>query len=335
MQLLVTGATGFLGYRTLEYLLQQPGVDSILATGRTLKPTHTHQHPKLRYQLGDLSDSAFVASLFEKPITHVVNCASLSSPWGAYQAFYRANCLSQQYLIQHSERNGVQKFVYISSPSVYFTGTDRLQISEDEALPKKFVNAYAATKHEAEQLLTTSRLAFITLRPRALIGRGDTVIMPRLIRSQREGKLKTIGKGDTLADLTHVANVAHAIWLALQAPPAAIRQVYNISNGEPVMLWTYIEKVLQELSLNLPKQKVPERVAYIAAQLMEWSAQLRPGSKEPALTTYSIGTLTKSMTLDISKAQKLLGYSPQYSIQEGLDEFIAWYKNLSADGIEI
>src|SRR5690606_18017236 len=224
------------------YLLQQPGVDSILATGRTLRPAHTHQHPKLRYQLGDLSDSAFVGSLFEKPITHVVNCASLSSPWGAYQAFYRANCLSQQYLIQHSERNGVQKFVYISSPSVYFTGTDRLQISEDEALPKKFVNAYAATKHEAEQLLTTSRLAFITLRPRALIGRGDTVIMPRLIRSQREGKLKTIGKGDTLADLTHVANVAHAIWLALQAPPAAIRQVYNISNGEPVMLWTYIEK---------------------------------------------------------------------------------------------
>jgi nucleoside-diphosphate-sugar epimerase len=58
---------------------------------------------------------------------------------------------------------------------------------------------------------------------------------------------------------------------------------------------------------------------------MEWKSKMT-NMKEPALTVYSIGTLTKSFTMDISKAKKLLGYEPRVSTKESILEFIKWYK---------
>jgi nucleoside-diphosphate-sugar epimerase len=48
--------------------------------------------------------------------------------------------------------------------------------------------------------------------------------------------------------------------------------------------------------------------------------------KEPALTVYGVGTLTKSFTMDISKANELLGYNPSHSIDDAIEEFVQWYK---------
>ena len=58
---------------------------------------------------------------------------------------------------------------------------------------------------------------------------------------------------------------------------------------------------------------------------MEWKSRIT-NKKEPTLTVYGVGTLAKSFSLDISKAKKLLGYKPQLSTDEAIDEFINWYR---------
>lgn len=324
MKLLLTGATGFLGFRTLEKLIEQPNIQSIIANGRKIKDTHKVNHPKVKYILGNLKNEEFVDMLV-KNVTHIVHAAALSSPWGKYEEFVEANITSQQYLIKAAKKYNIERYIYISSPSIYFDFTDKFNIKENDPLPKKYVNAYAETKRKAEIELENSKLPYIILRPRALIGRGDTVIMPRLIKAFDEGKLKIIGKGENIVDLTSVANVANAIILSLNSNSIALNNTFNISNGKPIKLWDAIRETLVKLDKKLPEKKVNYSLIKLVATLMEFNARLR-GKNEPSLTKYGVGTIAKSITMDISKAKSLLGYEPEISTEEAIDEFVKWYK---------
>ncbi len=329
MNVLITGATGFLGWRTLEVLVRDPDIKRIIATGRTLKPTHTIKHDKVTYSTGDLIDKAFVKRVL-KNTDAIVNAAALSSPWGDKSLFKSANVQTQINLIEASKEYGIKNFVYISSPSLYFEYKDKFNIKEDQALPKKLVNQYAITKRKAEVLLINSGLQYVILRPRAIIGRGDTVIMPRLIRAFNEGRLKIIGDGKNIADLTSVENVANAILLSLKATAPATNEIYNISNGAPIVLWDAISDVLNRLDKKAPTQKIPYRIVKWVAQFLELKSRLT-NKAEPTLTQYSVGTLAKSLTMDISKAQNLLGYEPKVTTEEALDEFVKWYTTHGKD----
>jgi len=97
MNVLVTGATGFLGSRIAEDLASDTAVAKVVAAGRTVVDTHQITHPKVTYELGDLSDKGYVTRLFRNRFDVVVNCASLSSPWGSYAQFHRANVQSQNH----------------------------------------------------------------------------------------------------------------------------------------------------------------------------------------------------------------------------------------------
>ncbi len=323
MKILLTGATGFLGFRTLEKLIELPEVKMIIANGRSLKESHYIKHEKINYQLGDLSNQDFVQELVNQ-VDYIIHSAALSSPWGTYSDFEKANIISQKNLIKASSNCKIKKFIFISTPSLYFNFKDRFNIKESENLPQQFVNDYAKTKRLAEIEIENSNLPFVILRPRALTGRGDTVIMPRLIRAFDEGKLKIIGNGKNLVDLTSVSNVVDAIILGLKAEGEALNQIYNISNGEPVLLWEKIELVLNKLNRNLPSKKIPHALVHFIASIMELKSKLT-NKKEPALTKYGVGTLTKSFTMDISKAQKLLAYDPKMSTDDAIIEFVNWY----------
>ncbi len=323
MRILLTGATGFLGSRTLERLSANPAITQIIAAGRTIKKTHYLQHPKIEYELGDLCDTGYVNRITERTEC-IIHAAALSSPWGPYKDFEKANVTSQQNCIAAAKKHAVKRFIYISSPSIYFDSKERINISEAARLPATFINSYAATKHKAETALIDSKLSYIILRPRAIIGRGDTVIMPRLIKAFEHGRLKIIGDGKNIVDLTSVSNVAYAIELSLFANNNALNQAYNISNDEPVLLWDSIETMLTRLGYRFLKKKLPYSLVKIVAHCMQLKSTLT-NNKEPVLTTYGVGTLAKSFTMDISKAKSLLKYKPLMNTAEAIEEFAEWY----------
>jgi nucleoside-diphosphate-sugar epimerase len=325
MRVLLTGATGFLGYRMLERLAGTDSIESITAAGRTLKPTHTVIHPKVSYILGNLEDQEYAFKL-AKDIDLIINAAALSSPWGKETDFIKANVQTQVNLINAALKFKINRFIYISTPGIYFNSKDRFLIKESDPLPSEFINAYAKTKREAEILLENSIIPYIILRPRALTGRGDTVIMPRLIRAYDEGKLRIIGNGKNRVDLTSVTNVVQAVMLSIKADHNALNQAYNISNGEPVALWECIEYVLSLLGKEMPQKKIPYSVAIVVAQLLELKSKVT-NYKEPPLTKYGIGTLARSFTMDITKARELLKYKPEVTTKQAIEEFANWYLN--------
>lgn len=324
MNILLTGATGFLGFRTLERLVQLSSVRKIVATGRILRKSREILNPKVEYVLGDLKDKLFVSTIL-KDIDIVINTASLSSPWGSEDDFYLANVLTQKHIITSSENLGVKRFIYISSPSIYYNGEDRIMVKENDPLPTRFVNNYSKTKREAEVLLENSNLNYIIIRPRAIIGRGDTVIMPRLIKAHSDGRLKIIGNGENKVDLTSVNNVVESIILSMNAPDGALNNAYNITDRNPVSLWSSINSVLKGIGKEKVNKTVNFRVAYFAAFLLEFVSRWIT-KKEPSLTRYSVGVLSKNFTLDVSKAEKLLNYNPVITTEKSIEEFINWYK---------
>ena len=329
MKIVITGATGFLGSRLLESLASsESGAMEVIAIGRTLKPNSTVEASNIRYQLGDLEEEAFVNDSL-RGADVVVHAAALSAQMGPEGAFKRANVQVTQHVVNACESQSVKRLIYISSPSVYFQFKDQLNISENDALPAP-INGYAQTKREAECLVMASKVPHIIFRPRALIGRGDTVIIPRVIRAHSAGRLRRMGHEQNRVDLTPVSNVVDASLLATRAEGDALNQIYNISNGEPEPLWPLLDRVFSELEFEAVSKRIPIPFAVAAARLMEWHAIYMNGRKEPALTVYGIGTLTKDFGMDISKAKKLLGYQPRQTVKDAIDEFINWYKAQSA-----
>lgn len=321
-KILITGATGFLGSRLVEIMSTIKGLE-ILATGRTLKTQNISKKSNLKYILGNLEDTKFVDSLV-KGVDTIIHTAALSSQMGNPKDFQRANVEATKHLLKAAKANKIKKFIFISSPSVYFRFKHQLELKESDSLPKP-VNSYAYSKREAEKLVQSSKIPYIILRPRALIGRGDKVIMPRILRAHREGRLMRMGDETNRVDITPVSNVVDAIILALDADKKAVNQIYNISNGKPELLWPVLDKLLSQLQLPRPTKQISLKLVLVVAKLMELHAKWINGYREPALTVYGVGTLTMSFGMDISKAKKLLGYHPNQSVQEALNEFVEWY----------
>ncbi len=330
-KVVVTGASGFLGGRVLKGLTEKYPDIEFLGTGRRSIRKAEFEKIGCNFLAGDLTDESFCKKLLVG-VDAVIHCAALSSPWGTYDQFYQANVKATEYLLNISKTENCKRFVFIATPSVYFNYKERWKVKESDPLPKKLVNAYAVTKLEAEKMvldLNTPDFQTVALRPRAIVGAEDTVIMPRVLHAYEMGKLKIIGDGKNKVDLTAVANVIHAVDCCLQAPDNAMGESYNITNDEAIYLWEEINEVLKGLGLQPVSKKVPFWLANLVAYFSEKLAVFN-GNKEPALTQYGIGILAMNFTMDVNKAKEKLGYQPKFSTRDAVLEFVDWYKNNKA-----
>ncbi|TIW38369.1 MAG: NAD-dependent epimerase/dehydratase family protein, partial [Mesorhizobium sp.] len=131
--------------------------------------------------------------------------------------FEAANVAAMRNILDFATRQGISRFVHISSPSVCFAFRDQLDLAEDAALPDP-VNHYARTKREAERLvLAAPAIHPVVLRPRGIYGAGDRALLPRLIKAAKNRPLPIFRDGRARIDLTHVDDVVDAVMVALAA----------------------------------------------------------------------------------------------------------------------
>lgn len=321
--IVISGITSSLGI-SLSLLLAEKGVRVLGFARRIDAVKELLAHPLIQLQAADLNDQALIRSICADA-EGVVHLAAISSPWGAYQDFFRVNVEGTRSIIQAASHAKIKRFVHISTPSIYFDYKDRLDIAEEDPLPQTSVNGYAATKKIAEEVvdLGFSRgLPSITLRPRGIFGPHDKTLFPRVLKACQEGGIPYFRKKSPLIDLTYVDNVAHAIWLALNAPSSCLGKKYNITNGENAFLGNILELLFTELSIPLKVRRIPYSIAYAAAWLSELKGSLR--GKEPLLTRYGVGVMSYSQTLSIEKAKEELNYHPIISLNEGIKRYANW-----------
>lgn len=324
----VTGATGGLGRNAVDALLAQ-GMQ-VRASGR-----NTAIGAKLAAQGAEFI-AADLAHATPSGLRDLVagcdtvwHCAALSSPWGPQEAFELANVTVSRNLARAANAMDVQRFVHISTPALYFDFQDRYSITEDFK-PSRYVNHYAETKARAEQevlSIAADGLHVTILRPRAIFGPYDQVLLPRLLRllDQKDGSLILPRAGKTVLDMTYASNVVHAMRLASTRPDLESGEIFNITNDEPLQVGQVLEALfVRELGRPMQLRSLPYPFLAGIARSMEAVAHVT--GKEPAMTRYSLGALAYDMTLDISRARGLLGYVPQVNMHEAVLRTAKWLR---------
>ena len=320
MHLLITGGTGFLGRRVAAIALTQG--HRVRLMGRDFAVVGDLLAAGAEPCKADLRDPAAVRRACAGTDA-VIHAGALSAPWGRRRDFFAINVAGTAAVIAGCRAGGVGRLIYVSSPSVTFTGRDVRDQTEAAPLPRRFASLYSLTKALGEDRVAAAArdgLATVIVRPKAIFGPGDNALLPRLLAAARRGRLIRIGDGQNRVDLTYVDNVAHALLLALDSPHA-IGHTYTITNDEHPRLWDVITAVLRGLGIPTDLRAVPLPAAFAAATIMEARARLT--GQEPLLTRYSAAILARTQTYDIAAARHDLGYTPPIALAEGIERTIA------------
>lgn len=324
MKVIVTGATGFLGGYVARRYAERG--DDVVATGRNSERGRALERDGVHFLPADLTAPGDWMTCFDGADI-VVHCAALSSLKGTYQMFHASNVVATEHVVRACETSRVGRLVNISTPSIYHCGEHRRDIKESDPLPARFANQYTQTKWQAEQSVQAAHargLGAITLRPRAIFGPGDPSIVPRIIRVLKSGRLRVIGDGKNVVDVTCVDNVVDAVVCAGESHCSG--EAYNISNGEPILIWDFIRRIAEGLQLPPPRGHVPLGMLRTVAGLSESALRLLRPADEPMLTRYGIEVLGLTTTLNIDKARCALGYEPHVSVEAGLRTLLDHYR---------
>lgn len=319
MKALVTGGGGFLGGAIVR-LLQQRG-HAVRSFTRTAYPWLDELG--IEQVFGDLADPAAIEKAMAG-VEVVFHVAAKAGIWGRHAEFFATNVTGTQNVLAACKALGIRKLVYTSTPSVVHGGSELDGANESTPYPKHFEAAYPETKAIAEKAVLAANgpnLATVSLRPHLIWGPGDPHLIPRVIARAKAGKLRRIGTRPVKVDATYIDNAADAHLLAaerLDIGSALAGKPYFITNGDPVDLWEFLNRVLAEAGLPPVTRTVSVWKARLAGRVLEWvyGAFRLPG--EPAMTRYVASQLATSHWYDIAAARRDLGYEPRVSVEEGL-----------------
>jgi len=332
-QILVTGGGGFLGGAIVEHLL---------AAGFAVRSFARGDYPELRQRgvkviRGDLTDPEAVRRACDGCAV-VFHNAAKAGVWGDYDSFYQPNVMGTKNVLAACRSVGVGRLVFTSSASVVFGDADMEGADESVPYPVHPRSPYTATKAEGERLVLAADspvLRTLSLRPHLIWGPGDTQIIPRILAQARAGKIIRVGAGKNIIDTTYIDNVAVAHLLAaaaLRDNSHASGRAYFISNGEPVNLWDFVNRILSMAGIPPIRRGIPKSVAVILGGVVEsiHLALKLPG--EPRMTRFLAEELSTSHWFDISAARRELKYEPRVSMEEGLRRLQTWLQGQDRKG---
>lgn len=321
--ILVTGATGGLGRNLIERLIS---VDSrVVAIGRNQNIGRQLQFKGVTFIHTDIRNKIHIQESLGTCLA-VVHCAALSKPWGKYSDFYATNVIGTKNVVELAYKRNCP-LIHISTPSIYFDFRDRLNISESDYLPSQFPSFYTDTKKLAEDLVISASniVKSVILRPRGIFGPYDKAFIPSVLRIASRGYFPLIRNGDPIVDITYVGNVVDAIMLSLSNIETVSGQIFNITNNQPLKIQNILDILFDTLKIKVRLIKVMYSLLKSVTIMMELTSKLTNYAFEPPITSYTLGLLSYSQTLNIRKAQALLKFKPSVSIEEGIDRFAKWY----------
>ncbi len=315
-KILVTGGAGFIGSNLCDALLALDNEVVCLdnfATGKPSNIQHLLNHPKFTLLVGDIRNPADC----EKAVAgaeFVLHQAALGSVPRSIADPVTSNAVNVSgflNMLVASRDAGVKRFVYAASSSTY---------GDSESLPKiedvigKPLSPYAITKYVnelyADNFKRTYGLDTIGLRYFNVFGRRQdpngayAAVIPKFVMQFMKYESPTInGDGEYSRDFTYIDNVVQMNLLSISSEnESALNQVYNVAFGERTTLNDLVRLLKREL-------------AEFDAKIKEVEVIYGPNRK---------GDVPHSLA-SIDKARTLLGYSPEFSMEKGLQEAVKWY----------
>lgn len=306
---LVTGGAGFIGSNLCEAILKMGYkvrcLDD-LSTGKQANVDIFLDDPNYTFIKGDIKDLDTCMAACEG-VDYVLNQAA----WGSVPrsiemplVYERNNIMGTLNMMEAARQQGVKKFVYASSSSVY---GDHPVLPKKEGQEGNLLSPYALTKRVDEEFakLYTKLYGLDTygMRYFNVFGRRQdpdgayAAVIPKFIKQLMNDEAPTInGDGMQSRDFTYIENVIEANLKACLASHEAAGNVFNIAYGGREYLIDIYHSLTKALGKDIEPKFGPDRAGDI-----------------------------KHSNADISKAREMLGYDPDYDFDSGLKLAIDWY----------
>jgi len=321
-RVLITGATGFVGYHLIKSALAND-LEVYANVRQSATAAHLKDFP-INYVDLDLSSIYLLKeNIEEKRYDYIVHAAAVTKAkklddYNQVNAIYTRNLALAASKSVHS----IKKFVFISSLAALGPLNRKNEKLTDKGASNPVTN-YGISKALAETYLAQiPNLPLITFRPTAVYGPREKDIFI-LIKTIKAGLELYIGKQEQELSFVYATDLADIIIKALSSD--VVGKSYNISDGAVYSrsaLATHVRKALNKktLTVNVPVQMIKS---------IAWSMERLYGvfNKIPALNVDKIKELTAlNWGCDIKNIQNDFGFVPQFGLEQGLDETINWYR---------
>ena len=319
MKVLVTGATSLLGRTVVDQLLVRGDEVSVFQRGPSGLDVSEH--------LGDVADPEAVARAMpgNEAVIHV---AGLAAATGGWDRFHMTNAVGTRNVIGAARREGVSRFVQISSPSVAHAGTSLVGASAGRADSAATRGNYATSKAMAEITALgadSPAMSVVAVRPHLIWGPGDTQLVGRIIERAKDGRLAIVGTGAALIDSTYIDNAADAVVAAVDRARGLGGRAFVVTNGQPRPVRELINRIVIAAGMEPPTLRVPYQAAKIGGGLVERVWERRSTDAEPPMTGFLAEQLGTAHWFDQRATRAALEWKPKVSLADGFDRLHAWF----------
>ncbi len=319
MAAFVTGGSGFIGGRLIARLVR--GGETVRALARSDSAAARVSELGAEPVRGDIGDRSSLDAAAQgcDVVYHAAAKVEDSGPW---EYFLRDNVEGTRNAVEAAASAGARRFVHVSTEAVLIAGDPLVNVDETAPVRVDSKAPYPRSKALAEQaVLAAGGVERVIVRPRFVWGAGDTSLLPNILEMVRSGRFAWIGGGTHRTDTTHVDSVVEGLVLA--AAKGRDREVYFVTDGEPVVFREFLSELISTQGVELPTRSIPAPVAGAIAAAGETAWRLLPLPGGPPLSRFAYWVSSQECTIDITKARRELGYQPVRSREDGLAELRA------------
>eukprot|EP00179_Madagascaria_erythrocladioides_P019235 CAMPEP_0198333138 /NCGR_PEP_ID=MMETSP1450-20131203/18756_1 /TAXON_ID=753684 ORGANISM="Madagascaria erythrocladiodes, Strain CCMP3234" /NCGR_SAMPLE_ID=MMETSP1450 /ASSEMBLY_ACC=CAM_ASM_001115 /LENGTH=365 /DNA_ID=CAMNT_0044037643 /DNA_START=83 /DNA_END=1180 /DNA_ORIENTATION=- len=332
----VTGASGFVGRRLVEMLLERGAARVVALDIAPWSPDDKQPgDSRIQFIRCDLGEKDKLISAFTG-VDCVWHMAALVGPFHARDKYLEVNYHGTLNVIEACRQTKVPKLIASSSPSTRFHGNSISGLREDQMTicpPGKFMEPYAETKAMGEQAVAEAccdSLMTVNIAPHQVYGPNDPIFLPNLMDAMRTGKLRIFGNGQNEISVCYNDNYCHGLILgydALFLGSPALGNFYIITDGGKVKFWEILNDAGVKLGYTslYSKASLPVWLLMIVAHLGLLVGRVT--GKSFKLTPFVVKMLIIDRWFSIERAQAHLGYEPIYDFDTAWNKTIDWFKD--------
>jgi nucleoside-diphosphate-sugar epimerase len=322
VRVLVTGATGFTGGH-LARALRARG-DDVTAMVRSTAGARRMHDDGMRTVVGDLARPETLAGAVRGGYDVIYNIAALYREAGLGDRVYRqVNATGVGQLIEAAAAGRVRRVVHCSTVGVH---GDVEHPPANEDAPLRPGDAYQVSKVEGERVAREAAartgVELVIARPSGIYGPGDRRLL-KLFRGVARRRFVILGDGRIFYHLTYVDDLVDGFRLCGEVAAAAGR-TYILAGAEVPVLNDLAAMIAEEAHVPPPRLHLPVWPFWAAGAACE--ALCAPFGIEPPIYRRRVDFFTKSRAFDISRARAELGYSPSFTLRDGIRRTLGWYR---------